>query len=167
MAESYFLSDPYRALGQEMSFTQRLEHLYRVLREQLEGIDRFALARYNPDDQSVSAFMYESESGVPFEDYGKPLNQVPSLQQIANDHTIRVVDDMRVFRQGDHISAHADALLAVGLRSSFTMPLYHQDRLLGFLFLNSKRTGYFAPQLLAHCNVWGHLVGQSVAQEFA
>ncbi|UTW48527.1 GAF domain-containing protein [Bacterioplanoides sp. SCSIO 12839] len=165
MSETHLLSDPYRALGTDMPFNQRLEHLYRVLREQLEGVDRFALARYNPDDQSLSAFMFESEAGTPFVDYCQPLDKVPSLQQLAEQNTIRVVDDMREFRQEEFISAHSEALLAVGLRASFTMPLRHQGELLGFLFLNSKRAGYFAPQMLAYCNVWGHLVGQYVAQE--
>lgn len=167
MTQPQLLSDPYAALTQPMPFMERLEHLFHVLREQLEGIDRFAIALFNPADNSVSSFMYESDDSGPLVGYSLPLNNIPSLQQLADQQAIRVVEDMRLFRGESQTSSHSEALLSVGLRSSFTMALRHDGQLLGFLFLNSRRVNYFTPAMLAHCNLWGHLVGQLLAQEQA
>tara|TARA_B100000287_G_scaffold429592_1_gene483223 strand:- start:727 stop:1851 length:1125 start_codon:yes stop_codon:yes gene_type:complete len=164
MHEPLELKDPYAALGNSMQFIERLEHLYRVLREQYEGIQRFALALYNSDDDQLSTFIYESDFASPLLGYSVCLGDVPSLKHMADTHTVRVVPDMRVFR-GDVMSEHTEALLSQGYRSSFSMPLYHDGRLMGFLFLNSTRMEYFDPAKLAYCNIWGHLIGQQLIRE--
>lgn len=164
MADTAEFKDPYRALGQPMHFLERLEHLYRVLREHLDGVQRFAIALYNADDDMLSTFTYESDDGSPLLGYAVALADVPSLQALASSGHIRVIRDMRSYRS-EQMSAHTRALLDQGYRSSFTLPLIHENQLMGFLFLNSLRMDYFDAVNLAYCNLWAHLVGQQLAQE--
>ena len=164
MHEPLELKDPYAALGHPMHFIGRLEHLYRVLREQYEGIQRFAMALYNAEDDQLSTFIYEGEVASPLLGYSVALADVPSLKHLAQTHAVRVVPDMRVFR-GAVMSEHTEALLSQGYRSSFSMPLYHDSRLTGFLFLNSTRMEYFDDAKVAYCNLWGHLIGQQLVRE--
>lgn len=164
MHEPAVLKDPYRLLGTPMHFIGRLEHLYRVLREQFEGIQRFAIALYDGEEDRLSTFIYESEESSPLLGYAVQLSDVPSLQSLAESGALRVVPDMRIFRS-EATSSHSQALLSQGYRSSFTMPLLHDNRLLGFLFLNSSHLDYFDAAKLAYCNLWGHLVGQLLARE--
>jgi len=164
MHEPLELKDPYAALGTPMHFIERLEHLYRVLREHYEGIQRFALALYNHEDDTLSTFIYESEQKSPLMGYSVSLADVPSLSRLAQARAVRVVQDMRIFR-GPVMSEHTEALLSQGYRSSFCMPLFHNDRLIGFLFLNSLRMEYFDNAKVAYCDLWGHLIGQQLVRE--
>jgi len=45
------------------------------------------------------------------------------------------------------------------------MALRHNGRLLGFLFLNSKRADYFTADVAAYCSLWAHLIEQLLVQE--
>ncbi|WP_430461257.1 HD-GYP domain-containing protein [Thalassolituus sp. LLYu03] len=164
MLEAAELQDPYRALGRPMHFLERLEHLYRVLREQFDGIQRFAMALYDSETDLLSTFIYESDDSSPLLGYSVQLADVPSLQRIASGATLRVVDDMRCFRS-QVMSVHTRALLEQGYRSSFTMPLIHENSLKGFLFLNSASLNYFDAPKATYCNLWAHLVGQQLAHE--
>lgn len=165
MSQPLLMTDPYRALGEHQPFMERLEHMYRVLREQYEGVHRFALALFDEEEQTVSSFMYESDEATPLLGYSLPLEQAPSLASLADSNSVRVVSDMRVFRQEQNLSDHSQALLSAGLRSSFTMPLRHGGQLLGFLFLNSQKADYFRPEMVAYCNLWAHLIEQLLVQE--
>ncbi|MCD8522991.1 MAG: HD domain-containing protein [Saccharospirillaceae bacterium] len=164
MEKPLFLNDPYQILGHKMHFMQRLERLYRVLREQYEGIQRFALVLYNADDGLLSTFVYESDDASPLLGYSVGLDDVPSLRELAEKPAVRVVNDMRWFRN-KRWSAHTEALLAQGYRASLTMPVFHDGELLGFLFLNSVERDYFSGQKIAYCNLWAHLVGQLLVRE--
>lgn len=165
MSESLLMTDPYRSLGEPMTFIGRLEHLYRVLREHYEGVHRFALALYDEADQTVSSFIYESDDGSPLVGYSQPLENAPSLSLLAREQAVRVVEDMRIFRSDDDQKPHSEALLSSGLRASFTMALRYNGRLLGFLFLNSRQIGYFGPEKQAYCNLWAHLIEQLLVRE--
>ncbi|UXD88815.1 HD domain-containing phosphohydrolase [Thalassolituus hydrocarboniclasticus] len=164
MQEPLYLNDPYQTLGQSMHFMQRLERLYRILREQFEGVQRFALVLYNAEDGLLSTFVYESDEASPLLGYSVRLDDVPSLRALADKPALRVVNDMRWFRK-QGLSAHSAALLSQGYRSSLTMPVFHDGGLLGFLFLNSQQPGYFSEQKIAYCNLWAHLVGQQLVRE--
>jgi len=158
------LNDPYAGLGQNQPLIERLENMYRTLREFHSGIDRFALTMYNPDDDSLSSFLYESDESSPLVGYTAALSNVPSLQQLADKPAVRIVHDMRDF-DSDKTPPHTRALLSHGYRSSFTMPVLHNGKLLGFLFLNSQQKNYFNDQVVTYCNLWAHLVCQVVAAE--
>lgn len=164
MSQPVLMLDPYRALGEAMPLEPRLEHMYRVLREHYDGIQRFAVALYDAKTETVSSFMYASDETTALADYCLPLQQVPSLLELAETSSVRVVADMRVFRNDEVLSAHSQALLAEGLRSSLTLALRHEGALLGFLFLNSKRSDYFSPDIAAYCSLWAHLVEQVLAE---
>lgn len=156
--------DPYQGLNQPLTVTGKLEHLYRVLREHFEGIQRFALVVYEPESGLLSNFMYEGDPESSLAGYKIPLSDVPSLAALARSGSVRVVDDMRVFRSDDP-PLHSQALLAQGYRSSLTMPLMHEGQLLAFLFLNASAMNYFDAAKAAYCNLWGHLVEQVMTSE--
>lgn len=158
------LNDPYSTLGKSQPLMVRLESMYRTLREFHSGIHRFALTMYNPDDDSLSSFLYESDNASPLVGYSANLQGVPSLLQLAQKPAVRIINDMREL-QADNTSAHTKALLSHGYRASFTMPVMSENRLLGFLFLNSEQKDYFSPEVVNYCNLWAHLVSQIIASE--
>ncbi len=59
----------------------------------------------------------------------------------------RVLNDLE--RELDPTSDHSRWLLAQGWCASLTLPLFHHNRLLGFLFLDSTRGGAFDPRAMA------------------
>ena len=158
------LNDPYASLNDSAPLMERLEHLYRTLREFHSGVHRFALTLYNQGDDSLSSFLYESDDTSPLLGYSTQLSDVPSLAQLAENPAIRIVNDMREFNR-TNTSTHSQALLSQGYRASFTMPLKHNDVLIGFLFLNSEQKDYFSGEVAVYCNLWAHIVANILKQE--
>lgn len=164
MSGAEFYQDPFHQLSQPQPFFSRLQHLYRVLREQFSGIERFSLALYDADSDHLTTFAAFGEGVSPLNGYSTSLSSVPSLRGLADEGYLRVVNDMRSFRSDD-VSAHTDALLAQGFRSAFSMPLRADGRLLGMLFLNSRSLDYFSEGMASYCSLWGHLVQQELVRE--
>lgn len=164
MSEADFYQDPFHQLAQPQSFFTRLHHLYRVLREQYSGIERFSLALYDEDSDRLATFACFGECSSPLDGYSASLATLPSLRQLVEDGHVRVVNDMRTFRC-EQPSVHSEALLAQGFRASFSMPLHYEGRFLGILFLNSKTIDYFTESMVVYCSLWSHLVGQMLVRE--
>lgn len=164
MSGAEFYQDPFQKLAQPQPFFSRLQHLYRVLREQYSGIERFSLALYDADSDHLTTFSAFGEGVSPLSGYSNSLAATPSLRKLAEDGHLRVVNDMRTFRSDD-LSTHTEALLAQGFRSGFSMPLVSDGRFLGVLFLNSRSLNYFSESMASYCALWGHLVQQELVRE--
>ncbi|MDP2609892.1 MULTISPECIES: GAF domain-containing protein [unclassified Oceanobacter] len=162
-SEQHYI-DPYRQLSPSRSFEDHVHHLYRVLREQYSGIDRFSLARYQADTGYLSSLTCAGDDTRLLDGYQMLLENVPSLQSLVASPGIRVVGDMRKFRV-EELPAHSAALLGQGYRSSLTMPMMSDGRLLGMLFLNARTINYFTAPMASYCTLWGHWVEQLLAQE--
>jgi GAF domain-containing protein len=158
MSHETFYQDPYAGLMDQGSLHERLEHLYHCLREQFSGIERFSIALYNEDRDTLSTFATFGETGKALEGYQVKLWEVQSLQDLVATGNIRVVHDMRQLRT-DISSEHTDTLLAQGFRSSVTMPLFDAGKLRGVMFLNSRKSEYFTEPMVVYCTLWAHLAG--------
>ncbi|WP_221797643.1 hypothetical protein [Oceanobacter mangrovi] len=156
--------DLYSQADTAMSMIERIQRLYWVLRQQYSGLDRFSIALYHEHNDSLSTFTCVGDNQTALNGYVAQMCDVPSLKQLVEQDSIRVVNDMRQFR-ADELSEHTAKLLGQGYRASFSMALRDNDRLLGILFLNSHQIDYFDDSMAVYCSLWGHLVEQVVARE--
>lgn len=146
------LNDPQRPLGE----------LLRIVQRRLEaldlGITRIAFVHHEASTDLLSSYCETGADGgptgrddepgsrhLPFEP--RPLATVPSLGRLRDQRQARVLHDLE--RELDPTSEHSRWLLAQGWRASLTLPLFHHNRLLGFLFLDSNRAGAFDPRAMA------------------
>jgi len=136
--------------------------LLRIVQRRLEaldlGITRIAFVHHEASTDLLSTYCETGADGGPTGRDGEPrssgphfepraLATVPSLGRLRDGRQARVLHDLE--RERDPTSDHSRWLLAQGWRASLTLPLFHHNRLLGFLFLDSTRAGAFDPRALA------------------
>lgn len=107
---------------------------------------RIAVVGYDADQDLLFALAHSGEAAG-LDLYECRLSDVPSLALVASGETPRVIDDLSVF--GGSGSHHTRALLAAGLVSSLTVPVFAEGVLAAFVFLNADVPGFFTPAVVA------------------
>jgi hypothetical protein len=160
-----YFQDPYRHSVPVSDPMEELQHRYRVLREQFSGLDRYSIALYQPYSRRLTTFDWGGEVDSPLNGYSVPIDQVPGLKLLATAGNLRVINDMRSFRQ-EGMANHSAALLGQGFRSSLTMPLMYRDQWLGLLFLNSRQMDYFNRSVVVYCSLWSHWIAEVLGAQW-
>ena len=139
-----------------------LRELLQTVQRRLEaldlGITRIAYVHHDASTDLLATYAETGADGGPTGRDGEPgssqphfeartLASLPSLGRLREERQARVLHDLE--RELDPTSDHSRWLLAQGWRASLTLPLFHHNRLLGFLFLDSTRAGAFDPRALA------------------
>jgi HD-GYP domain-containing protein (c-di-GMP phosphodiesterase class II) len=119
----------------------QLRALHEEVRAGRPGLDRIAIAVFDRDNDRLRTFAHSTVDANPLELYERPFQSVPSLVEVATARSLRVIDDLRALP--DSGSEHTRRLLAADFRSSATLPVVAGPELYGFVFLDSRRVGYF------------------------
>jgi len=120
------LQIPQRPLGE----------LLRIVQRRLEALDLdFTRIVFVHHEASTDLLSTNCETGAD----GGPTGR--------HRQRARVLHDLE--RELDPASHPSRWLLAEGWRASLTLPLFHRNRLLGFLFLDATRAGAFDPRAMA------------------
>ena len=153
-----------RMSAQEIaSLGERIRSLHDEICRFEPAVDRMACALYDPEMDLLKTFVNSTHKGTPLTAYQYPLSQSPSLLRMAQTGEPRVLDDIP--GELDSHSEHTRWLLAQGFRSSYTMPLFVNGELEGFLFFDSTRPALFGPAVTAQLAVYGRLVALMISHE--
>jgi HD-GYP domain-containing protein (c-di-GMP phosphodiesterase class II) len=155
--------DPLEALHGEGNLQQKLETIHRRLLEDVDGVDRIAVALFEPERGLVRTFIASDREETRFDLYEIPLEQAPSLAESMRTGQSRVVDDLELFSGGS--AEHTRRISAKHYRSSYTVPMYHGDRFLGFIFFNATLPAAFAPLVLRTVDLHARLIESLVSHE--
>lgn len=162
---AYTDSHPFRCLDQRLPLQERLCLIHARLQQIEPRLERLAFALYQPHNDLLSTYVSHNSSGVTLRFYDARLAEIPSLQQLAQAHRCRVVDDMAAALPRH--STHSRWLLEQGWRSSYTVPLYREESLLGFLFLNGLEPGLFTAALRQQLDPHLELLAAILVHELA
>lgn len=121
----------------------RLARLHAEIRDRFPPLSRIAVAVYDPDSDELKTFVHSTLGASPLRLYQATLAEVPSLRHLAETNQPRVVDDIALLP--DTGQEHTRSIKAGPLRSSYTLPIRHGGRLMGFLFFNATESGFFTP----------------------
>ena len=122
------------------------------------GIERVALATYDPRTDALKTFVSSNLDGVRLDHYEAKLQHVPSLLALATERVSRVVDDIHA--DLDSATQHTDWLKSRAYRSSLTVPIFKGDGLAGFLFFDSKEPHFFDGEMTRFLEVFAQLISQ-------
>ena len=147
------------------SLTQRLAALHDRLLERVPSIARVACALYDPAEDLLKTFINSTREGEAIAAYQFKLSESHSLSGLAAKREFRVIDEISSAIKADN--EHSAWLLAQGYRSSFTVPLYDNNVLLGFVFFDSREPAAFGVEVQRDLVLFTHLIGMSVASELA
>jgi HD-GYP domain-containing protein (c-di-GMP phosphodiesterase class II) len=143
----------------------QLETIHRELACDQAGLDRIAVALYDPATGGLRTFLHSTRGRAPFALYEISLAEVPSLVELAESGSDRVLDDLDVLAASP--SAHSRLLLAHGFKSSYTRPFFEHDHLSGFVFFDSLRPAYFSTVPRCRRAAFAELVALRVAAALA
>lgn len=155
----------FHSLDQKRSLQERLTAIHGRLMAVEPSIERLAFALYQPRNDLLSTYVSHSLGRPTLSFYDAPLAAIPSLQQLAHSRSCRVIDEMA--EELPRHTAHSNWLLQQGWRSSYTIPLYLNEALLGFLFLNATTAAAFTPELRLRLDPHLELLASLLAQELA
>ncbi len=154
--------DPLVELGKNVGLGRKLAFIHESIRTQLPQISRIAAALYDAKTDTVKTFVHSCDGDEPLLHYQARLSDVPSLRRVLIQRRPRVIDDLGMF-SGQ--SRHTNYLRTHGHRSSYTMPMFEQGLLYGFLFFNSRMCCAFNEEVLRLLDPYGHLIAQSIINE--
>ncbi|MDD2884310.1 MAG: HD domain-containing protein [Dechloromonas sp.] len=155
--------DLLNQLNEKISVSEKISFLHRVLRQKCSFVDRIGVAVYDPRCDILKTFAHSTEGGNPLGHYQCKLRDAGSLYQTYLDGKPRVINDLAVFDQSH--SEHAKKIKAHGYRASYTVPMYQNQQLAGFVFFNSQRPGVFTEAMLPYLDMIARLVSLLVSFE--
>lgn len=157
-AESLFLP-----ATQTHSLGERVEALHHQVRRIAPSVTRLACALYEPTEDLLKTFVNSTVDGPALNAYQVRLADSPSLKTLADTQRCRVIPDL--LHAGLHDTVHSRWLLDQGYRSSFTVPLFESDELLGFLFFDAREVEAFPEPVVAQLEVYAQLVALMIRHE--
>lgn len=152
-------------LGNTASLTEQLEQLHDRILEQTPAIARIACALYDEETDLLKTFINSTHQGHALALYEFPLAGSQSLQQVAQLGGCRVIDDIPADLPPGN--THTDWLLEQGYRSSFTLPMFSERRLLGFIFVDSLEPGCFTDALQRDLMLYCNTISMTLATELS
>lgn len=155
--------DPFSFLSGINGAQEKLTALHESLLEHVPGIDRIAVALYEPLTEKVKTYIASDSTSEDFNFYETPLKEAPSLLQIKESHECRVINDLHIFQNGSH--AHTKIIRSKGLGSSYTFPMYRGDEFLGFIFYNSLQKDKFQFSGVSLLDIYSHLITDFIYKE--
>lgn len=143
--------------------TERLTSLHVRLLESVPGVDRIGCALYDATTDVLRTFIHSTRAGQALSGYEYPLSASRTLSQLARTGDFRVLDEMAAAVQGD--SVHALWLHGQGYQASFTVPMYDNGALLGFLFFDSMQSAAFTPSVQRDLVLYASLISMAIVSE--
>lgn len=155
--------DRLGALDQSGTLADKVQTIHAALRERFGFIKRIAAAVFDPATDTLKTFLYSGEENIPLLHYSARLTDASSLLDMIQKGRPRVVNDLDVFAEGRR--EHTLRIASMGYRSSYTMPMFHQGRLFGFLFFNAYESDCFGEDVLREIDPFGHLIALTIIND--
>lgn len=155
--------DKLGPLDRNVTLADKVRTIHAALSEHFPFIRRIAAAVLDPDTDTLKTFLFTGEESSPLTHYSARLSEAPSLREIVEKGRPRVVNDLAIFSAGPQ--EHTQRVAERGYRASYTMPMYHQGRLFGFLFFNSYDSDCFSEEVLRLIDPFGHLIALTIIND--
>lgn len=152
--------DHFADLHQQGRLQDRLAAMHASFSRRLPGLDRIGIALYDEPLRQVRTFLASPAEDNPLNNYHIPLQDAESLAQTGTGRQVRIVNDLELFSAGK--GEHTRKIRELGMRSSYTQPIYAQQQLRGFVFINSRQPGFFVEEILDQVSLFAHLLVQMV-----
>jgi HD-GYP domain-containing protein (c-di-GMP phosphodiesterase class II) len=161
--DSYTHIDILAGLNKPATLNERLEYLHDVLKRRYAFLTRIAVAIYDDKTDMLKTFVHSHETTSVLHNYHARLSDSRSLSEVIERGRPRVINNLEIFNRRPR--EHARRLRAGGIIASYTMPMYTDDRFIGFVFFNADRADVFDEAVLQHLDLFGHMLTLLVAQE--
>ncbi|MDD0815006.1 HD domain-containing protein [Curvibacter sp. HBC28] len=159
---AHYLVDLFRGTH---SLSERLRQMHERLLPTMPSLDRIACALHDARDDCLKTFIHSTRHGAPLQGYEWPLADSQSLLKLAQTGDFRVLDELSCLQQSEH--PHSRWLLEQGYQSSFTVPMYGPQGLIGFLFFDSTEAAAFDVRVQRDLVMFCSQVAMLISNEMA
>jgi len=153
------------ALNKSRPVSEKLQAIHDTLRSYFPFVQRIAIALYDEDTDTLSAFSQHTDGINPLSHYQAKLSETYGLREILEQGRPRLLSDLEAAPNPE--KEHTQRLIGGGFRSSYTLPLYHNGSFLGFLFFNAREASAFSDNDLRMLDIFGHLIALTIITEIA
>ena len=155
--------DLLNELNKKISISEKISFIHRVVRQNCPSVHRIGVAIYDARGDSLKTFAHSTEGENPLPFYECKLREAKSLYRIYLDGRPRLVNDLTVFSNSRQ--EHVRRLNAHGYRASYTVPMYRNEQLTGFVFFNSRQTDSFQASHLPYLDMIARLISLLISVE--
>ena len=155
--------DRLGTLDRGVDLVDKVRTIHTALQEHFPFIQRIAAAVFDPATDTLKTFLFTGEEDSPLTHYSAKLADASSLREIIEKGRPRVVNDLAIF--AERRQEHTQRVAERGYRASYTMPMYHQGRLFGFIFFNSYDADCFSEEALRQIDPFGHLIALTIIND--
>lgn len=155
--------DNLQNLHSKNTLSDKIKIIHHEVQYFVPYIARIAFAIYDAKTDFLRSFILSERQELSLALYEKKLSEVPSLLEMSNNRQPRIVEDINQIY--DENKEHSKKIKAHGYLSSYTVPMISEDKLIGFVFFNSKQKGPFIKEHLILLDLFAHLVFSLVLNE--
>lgn len=155
--------DLLNELNKKITVSAKIDFIHRVVRQRCGFIQRIGVAVYDAKADCLRTFAHSTEGNNPLPFYQSKLRDSQSLYRISLEGKPRVINDLAVFN--DSRQEHTQRIHARGFRASYTVPMYHNEQLTGFVFFNSLVPGCFQEDSLLYLDMIARLISLMISVE--
>ena len=145
------------------SLKNKLDEILLYVQENHCSVARIAVAIHDDKTGYLKTYIH-SGAESPLYNYQADLQASLSLQAIKNERIPRVVNDMESAFDGMN-REHTARIATAGFQSSYTLPVFHNDRFYGFIFFNSDEKNTFEGDILHFLDMAAHIISLMVVME--
>lgn len=147
------------------SLHHELATLHTRVTEQVPDLDRIAVVIYDHKTDLLRTYSESSQSLDLFSHHEFPLSQCIALRQCADNSESRIINNIP--KQYSSDSIHSKWLIEHGYRSSYTIPIYHLQHFIGFVFFNSYKQDLFTNSVQQTLHPFVDLISFVVNAEYS
>ncbi len=147
--------DSLSRLSTSVPLREKLELIHSVVEGRHSFVERIAVAVHDPETDLLKTFVASCDGIDPLLHYQAKLADCASLARSPTRRRPRVINDLREL--GDE-REHSRRIADEGYRASYTLPIFMNQRLFGFVFFDARAAGVFTADVLPDFDLFGHLV---------
>ena len=150
-------------LTDHTNLSEKLQTLLDFIRLRHTFMTRIAVALYDESMDVIKTYIHATDGPNPLPHYQTCLANSESLTQIKNERKPRVLNDMNPL--GFINTEHSHKISETGFKSSFTVPIYHGDHFIGFIFFNSSVLNVMQHHVITDLMMIAHLISMLIINE--
>lgn len=130
------------ALNEKINAQQRFDEVFEFIYEALHDFipyDRIGIAVISQNGKSIEALIADSKFKIKLGTGYNQLLERSSLKDVIQNHEIRIINDLEIYYRAHPFSDSTRLILEEGMRSSMTLPLFHDDKAIGVIFFSSTK----------------------------
>ena len=162
MEQVVIYADPLAGLTRAATFGERLSIVHAELLRRCPGAARLAVALHDGKTGMLKTFAASPSDENPLVNYEASIDEVHSLRDVAARGCARVVHDLAALNGK---RPHSQQIRGHGFASSYTLPIFTNAVLVGFVFCDSVHKGYFRNGVVDQVELFAQIVAQLVLRE--